>query len=360
MSLLDADPRSEAGSDEGRQVRQRPQPPAPGPAPGAAATKSLRDLTKPLSDEERRPTPIVPPGNVAGRTLMFVIAIMTFLACLTQGTSSLVRSSASLWTAQVSREATIQIKPTAVSDMQTALETARAFALSIDGVADARIIDAAGAAALLEPWLGSDLSLEELPVPRLVELTVDVDNLPDFGMLREGLALAVPGASLDDHRTWVDRLIAMAKLTTVVGTVLLALVIGATAMTVIFATRGAMAGNRHVIEVLHFVGAEARFVAAEFEHHFLKVGAKGAAAGCLAAVLVFAVAGLVFVAAPEGAVVAQSETMFGSFRLGWGGYAGMVVIAGLIAIVTSLTTGATVRRTLREVDEARGAGENRA
>ena len=345
--------------DADRRSRPRPAPPSPGAAPGADATTSLRDLARSAADPERRQTSIVPPGNVAGRTLMFVIAIMTFLACITQGTSSLVRSSAALWTAQVSREATIQIKPTAVADMETALETARAFALSVSGVTDARIVDAEAAAALLEPWLGADLPLGELPVPRLVELTVDTENLPNFGALRNGLELAVPGASLDDHRTWVDRLVAMARLTTIVGTVLLLLVIGATAMTVVFATRGAMASNRHVIEVLHFVGAEARFVAAEFERHFLKVGAKGAAAGCLGAVLVFVLAGLVFSAAPGGAVAAQSESMFGSFRLDRWGYGGMVVIAMLIAIATTVTTGATVRRTLREVDDARGAGESR-
>ena len=341
------------------RAKPRPAPPGPGAAPGAKPEGAVRKLGLATARDGERPTPIVPPASATGRTLMFVIAIMTFLACLTQGTSSLVRSSAALWTAQVSREATIQIKPTAVGDMETALETARAFAKSVDGVTDARIVDAAGAAALLEPWLGADLALDELPVPRLVELTVDVGNLPNFPRLREGLALAVPGATLDDHRTWVDRLVAMANLTTVVGTVLLVLVVGATAMTVVFATRGAMAGNRHVIEVLHFVGAEARFVAGEFERHFLKVGALGAGIGCLAAVAVFAVAGLVFVAAPDGAVAAQSESMFGSFRLGWSGYGGMVVIAVLIAIVTTLTTGATVRRTLAEVDEARGAGEVR-
>ena len=33
--------------------------------------------------------------------------------------------------------------------------------------------------------------------------------------------------------------------------------LSATVLAVVFATRGAMAGNGHIIEVLHFVGAEA-------------------------------------------------------------------------------------------------------
>ena len=58
---------------------------------------------------------------------------------------------------------------------------------------------------------------------------------------------------------------------------------------VIFATRGAMAGNAHIIEVLHFVGAEARFIAAEFRHHFLVTGLRGAVSGGFGAVIVFVV-----------------------------------------------------------------------
>ena len=66
------------------------------------------------------------------------------------------------------------------------------------------------------------------------------------------------------------------------------LMLTATVLTVIFATRGAMAGSGHIIDVLHFVGAEARFIAAEFRRHFLLTGMKGAAAGGLAAIVVFA------------------------------------------------------------------------
>ncbi|MBL8583518.1 MAG: ABC transporter permease, partial [Rhizobiaceae bacterium] len=49
------------------------------------------------SKPERRMAPIVPPGNVAGSALILVIAIMTFLSCLTLGAVSLVRDTASAW-----------------------------------------------------------------------------------------------------------------------------------------------------------------------------------------------------------------------------------------------------------------------
>ena len=49
---------------------------------------------------------------------------------------------------------------------------------------------------------------------------------------------------------------AMARSAVVAGLAVLALVVAATMLSVMFATRGAMSTNRAIIEVLHVVGAE--------------------------------------------------------------------------------------------------------
>ena len=50
--------------------------------------------------------------------------------------------------------------------MDAALEKAEAIAEQFPGVRGARIIGREETVALLEPWLGSGLGLDELPVPR--------------------------------------------------------------------------------------------------------------------------------------------------------------------------------------------------
>ena len=45
----------------------------------------------------RKDAPIVPMGSIAGRALVAVVAIMTFLASLTIGAVMLVRATASDW-----------------------------------------------------------------------------------------------------------------------------------------------------------------------------------------------------------------------------------------------------------------------
>ena len=53
------------------------------------------------------------------------------------------------------------------------------------------------------------------------------------------------------------------------------LVLAATVLSVAFATRGAMASNRPIVEVLHFVGAKEAYIASQFQRHFLVLGLKG-------------------------------------------------------------------------------------
>ncbi|MGB3390754.1 MAG: ABC transporter permease [Pseudaminobacter sp.] len=299
---------------------------------------------------QRKMAPIVPPQNIAGRALVFVIAIMTFLSCLTLGAVTLVRDTASVWENQIAREATIQIKPSEGLDMEAALASAARIAGGFAGVRDAKVVDRDATARLLEPWLGSGLDIDELPVPRLVIVTIDQASPPDFATMRQMLQAEVPGISLDDHRTWVDRLVAMARTTVTLGMAILALMLSATVLTVVFATRGAMAGNGHIIEVLHFVGAEARFIATQFRRHFLVTGMKGAAAGGVAAMIVF----IVFswwsslnLATPQAD---QATALFGNFSIGASGYAGVALIVLLVGALTAATTHLTVVTYLHDID----------
>ncbi|WP_162703752.1 ABC transporter permease [Ensifer sp.] len=294
--------------------------------------------------------PIVPSTNVSGHALMCVIAIMSFLACLTLGGVSMVRATAQSWQSQISREITIQIKPDDNLDMEKALADARDLALTFSGATGGNIVDRAATARLLEPWLGEGLDLDELPVPRLVIITIDENNPPDFVAMRKALTEIIPQAFLDDHRTWVDRLVAMANTTAMIGTGVLVLVFSTMVLTVIFATRGALSGNRHIVEVLHFVGAEAGFVASEFQKHFLRISLKGAGAGGLLAALFFALAGYWqsrTLATPE---TDQATALFGTFTIGYGGYLGILAIMIVIAVLTTLTARLTVTRTIYEID----------
>ena len=140
---------------------------------------ALHEVRAAVAPPRRRATAIVPQGSVASNSMIFVIAIMTFLSCLTLGAVTLVRDTAAVWQSQIAREATIQIKPAEGLDMDAALERARAIAAASPGVRAATVMDRAATQRLLEPWLGAGLDLDELPVPRLVIVTIDPASPPD-------------------------------------------------------------------------------------------------------------------------------------------------------------------------------------
>jgi len=296
---------------------------------------------------------IVPRETVAGTALVFVIAIMTFLACLTLGAVSMINTSAAKWQNDISREVTIQIRPFDDLEMEKAIQDASKIALTFKGVSKVTALNDKETARLLEPWLGAGLQLDELPVPRLLTVTLADGAKPDFAKMREELEAQVPGSTLDDHRTWVDRLTTMALTMVAIGTTVFLLMMAATVTTVIFATRGAMAGNKDVVDVLHFVGADSRFISREFQNHFLILGLKGAASGALGAIILFILLGLWSsnsLATPEGD---QISALFGTFSLSWSGYFWMIVVLILVAFLTALTSSITVRRQVNNLQSYR-------
>ena len=138
-----------------------------------------------------------------------------------------------------------------------------------------------------------------------------------------------------------------------IGLGVLILVFSAMVLTVIFATRGALSGNRHIVEVLHFVGAESSFVAREFQKHFLKISLKGSGAGSALAALVFLAAGFWqsrSLATPQSD---QASALFGTFSVGLEGYIGIFATMLIIALLTTVTARMTVIRTIDDIDRVR-------
>jgi cell division transport system permease protein len=230
------------------------------------------------------------------------------------------------------------------------VEKAASVARAFPGVAEVRPYSKEQSIKLLEPWLGSGLTLDELPVPRLIVVRIAAGAAPDIPQLRRMLIEQVPGAVLDDHRGWIERMRAMAGTAVAVGVFILILVIAATMLSVTFATRGAMATNKPVIEVLHFVGAKNGYIAGHFQRHFLLLGLQGGAVGGGTAILLFALAGVISGWFAGSAGAEQTAALFGSFAIGIGGYFAVLGQVILIAVVTALTSRHTVNRTLEAID----------
>jgi cell division transport system permease protein len=301
----------------------------------------------PADSALKRDMPLVPADSIAGRALVIVIAIMTFLACLTACGAILVANAAQGWRSDVSRDVTIQVKPATGRDLDAEVAKALEAASSAPGVAEARAYTKQESEKLLEPWLGGGLDLGQLPIPRLIVVRMNSQDANDLVGLREALATKAPSASLDDHRLWLSRLNTMANAVVALAVALFLLMISAMAMSIGFATRGAMAGNREIIEVLHFVGAADSYISRQFQNHFLRLGLKGGLIGGAGAAGFFALASIlsrVWAASSGGEEI---SALFGAFALGLQGYIAIWSIAVIIALLTGLMSRIIVFRHLR-------------
>lgn len=295
-------------------------------------------------------SPIVPPQAIAGRTLILVIAIMTFLAGFTIAVVSVIDRAASAWASDIGREVTIEIRPLDGVDIDAEVQKAVALAQEFPGVGGAHGMTDAETKRLLEPWLGADVDLKALPVPRLIVVSIDEPAAFEVKTLSDEVGRQIRGGSVDDHALWVDRLSAMAASMVAAGIGLMALMLVALVLSVVFATRAAMAGNRDVIEVLHFCGAEDGFIAGQFQRRFLLFGVEGGAIGGLLALLAMAIASWAIGGSAGRPGADQLEALFGRFELpmtAYGLVAGLVVA---VALLTALTSRLAVRRSLSALD----------
>lgn len=291
--------------------------------------------------------PIVPERSVAGRTLLLLITIMSFLSAVTLGGVVLVQKSAIAWSADVGREVTIQIRPVEGEVMESNLRTAVSLAESTPGIASARALTIEESQQLLEPWLGAGLDLTAIEIPRLVVVQLSDPVDADIEGLGRNLA-AVKGASLDTHAAWRQQLNTMAGAIVLSGLLVLILIGAATVLAIIFATRGAMASNREIVDVLHYIGASNKFIAGEFQGRFLSIGLQGGLLGTVAAMLFFAAIGTAAGNMLSSEAGAQVGVLFGRFALGLDGIVGIVAVVPVIAALTAITSRMTVRRYLAQ------------
>ena len=298
----------------------------------------------------RNLSPIVPRASIAGRALVAVVAIMTFLASITTGAVLLVSASAAEWQSEVASEITVQVRPVVGRDLERdsagVVEALRAQS----GIAGVQAYTKEESAKLLEPWLGAGLSLDDLPVPRVIVARVSPGTALDLAQLRNRVSQVTPSASVDDHRAWIERMRSMSGSTVFLGLGILALVIFATIISVSFATHGAMAANRPIVEVLHFVGAGDRYIANRFFRHFLRLGLQGGIIGGGAAMLAFGFSESIanwFSGTPVGD---QFAALLGTFALRPSGYLILAAQAGLIAAITAWASRRTLFGTLDDID----------
>lgn len=271
---------------------------------------------------------------------------MCFLACLTSVAVYMINESARAWLKDLSNEVTVQIEQKG-NETDKILGQVADYLQASKGIKSARTLSVEETAQLLEPWLGKTDGLNTLPIPRLIAIELDRTQNINLETLRQDLGQKFDGVSLDDHRQWQTQIRTLTRSLALGGLTVLLLMAAATTAIIVSATKSSMSSNREIIEVLHFVGATDRFIAREFEKHFLRLGIRAGCVGAFLAILVFISIPLLMQTVSRGpSVSADIHRLIGSEALNTASLLLLGIVVVIISAICVLTSRIGVSRIL--------------
>ena len=281
-------------------------------------------------------------GDAASRFLPWLVALMVFLISVAVAAALVLDQVAGSWDHDVAGTVTVQVAPVG-GDGGEALTEARlkaaAEAVAKEfGVKAVRPLDKKQTLALLEPWLGSSDVIKDLPLPRLIDVTIDPDLSLDLAAMNDRIAAQVPGTSVDDHRVWLSRLIKLSRTVEALAVFTVLLIGVVTSATIVYATRTSMAVHKETIEVLHLIGAHDDYIARQFADRAFGLGLLGGFMG------------MAFTVPTLSAIGWAARRLEGGFLPHIGlsivGFIILAILPGLAALLVMMTARLTVHRTL--------------
>ena len=280
---------------------------------------------------------MVPPTGFTARLTLYSAAAMAFLAVFALALSMATGRLADRWGEELAQGSTLRISaPTTQLEAQTV--AALRVLKTTPGIAGARALTADEQRALLSPWFGPDLPIEDLPIPQLIEISETEDGYDAAG-LRLRLQAEVPGAILDDHSRWRKPLQQAASRLRLLGWLAIAVIATVMGTMITLAANAALAANAQVISVMRLVGAQDEYIARAFVRRFTIRALFGAAAGTAAGYIA-----VLLLPAAQGA---------GGFLTGLGfqGYGALwlAVVPFAAASVAFVATGVAARKRLAEL-----------
>ena len=284
--------------------------------------------------QRRRDLPLA--GDPASRFVPGIIGIMVFLSVLVLATALVLGNAIDRWRLSYSVQMTVEVPPSGTGN--GAVQRVINVLSSTPGVIEARPLGEDKISELLAPWIGSDLDINQLPLPVLIDVRLSQPGAVDAEALQSVLEQDVPGIRVDDGRRWLDPVRSTAKALQMIAAMILVFIAAGTIATVVFMTRTGLAVHRDTIAILHQVGARDHYIARQFQGQALRLALYGGVPG-----LVFAVLCLILIGRLAGQLDAP---LLPELTLGGHGWIALIAVPVLAAAIAMVTARLTVLATL--------------
>ena len=215
----------------------------------------------------------------------WISMLMVFIATLMCAFALITYSSVQAWYDNISGSLTVQIPSydkegkSRKDVLQNDIETALTILRSTDGITGANVLDDSQMDLLMAPWMGDQVATSELPLPKIIDVSVDTHHLPDLAQIKADLAEQVPLAVLDSHRVALADLVDLAyNVIKLVGGVLLLLLVSM-AFSIMFVTQSGLKVHQQVIALIHLMGAGDFYITRQFANRSFVISLTGSLIG---------------------------------------------------------------------------------
>ena len=287
-------------------------------------------------------------GDSTSLFLQVIISIAVFIFAITLSGVLSINSILENWNQSILGSLTVQIMPINDTDQEKAAaetlayqEKAIEFLQTVDGVIKVTALDDEQLKNLIQPWLGDGVNIENLPMPRIIDVKLASDAEIDFTKLAQDLAVTSPQASLDNHKLWLSKLIRFADGLKLIALTILLLVTAISAGAIFYTTQMSLGLHKYIIEILHIMGAKDAYVAQQYAKRMAFLGLTGGLFGLFFAIpIIFFIGSLA--TQIEGGIISEANLSIGDWI--------MILILPLFAMaISGFTAYYTVKRTLQKM-----------
>lgn len=281
-------------------------------------------------------------ADASSRYLPWILMLASFLAAISLAAILVVERTLDRWDEATPNLITIQLAPT--DDQGIDALNARALEQKLKAdpqVAEVKLLPASAVVELLAPWLGSEASASDLPLPRVLHLQLRQYDQASAAQIATSIKQQVPDAIVDDHRIWRSRLVSYTSWLRGGLALQLVLVLAVTLLTAIFLTLSRMTIHRETIRLLHQMGADDTFIIAGVVRQTALSAAIAAACGCLlAAALLFAL---------TEASAGMDDVFMPVLRLSGADWLWLLAVPVALVALTVWVAASTAKRRLRRL-----------
>lgn len=221
----------------------------------------------------------------SGRFLPWIIALMVYLAALTLAGGITLNRTISVSSTIQDSSFSVHI-PAKSGQKGETLEKKNDVADKVlkalretPGVTKAELMDYSRISKLVEPWLGKNAGLDNLPIPTIIEVETDKEFFKDDGSIEKKLKEIAPDSKLNDHKEWANQFSNFVEKIQLMLFAVSLLIMTSAAAVVVFASKMSLKIHRGTVALLHRLGAYDVYIAEQFQQHAALLTLKGAFVG---------------------------------------------------------------------------------